>query len=250
LHLARRTPDQAAGDRNVEWPGSAGGYPPAPPQIRTSRFPAYGSSGDGGARPWACGGMTGTSRWVSGYPGLFPAHTPSPDSSLPYSQAPAVSVRLLSLGTMKRLRLPNFSHRSPFAGLSGDTLVDSAVSLPAIPESKRPGQGVVLSGSPIAGLCSKDVFGSPMFPGNPIVLLPCSTTPAGPRRLAFTALRCCPRFSNNEGSSDAVDFGALSHGFGTGCLRFLPPSLATRQNSLPGVANLSGWDCSLPTEFR
>jgi len=33
-------------------------------------------------------------------------------------------------------------------------------------------------------------------------------------------------------------FEAPSHGFGTGCLRFVPPLLTTTQNSLPGVANL------------
>jgi len=43
-----------------------------------------------------------------------------------------------------------------------------------------------------------------MFPGNPSVLLSCSPTPAGLRRLAFTALGCCPRLSNNEDSSDAL----------------------------------------------
>ena len=47
-------------------------------------------------------------------PRLSPDYHPSPDSSLPYSQAPAVSVRLISYGTMKLLRLPNFSRRLPF----------------------------------------------------------------------------------------------------------------------------------------
>ena len=46
-----------------------------------------------------------------------------------------------------------------------------------------------------------------------------------------------------------VSFGAQSHGFGTGCLRFVPSLLTTTQDSLPGVANLSGWDYSSPTEF-
>ena len=46
-----------------------------------------------------------------------------------------------------------------------------------------------------------------------------------------------------------INFGAQSHGFGTGCLRFVPSSLMTTQDSLPGVANLSGWDSILPTEF-
>jgi len=88
-----------------------------------------------------------------------------------------------------------------------------------------------------------------MFPGNPTVLLPCSATPAGPPRLAFTALWCCPRLLNNEGSNEVINFGAQSHGFGTGCLRFVPPLLTTTQDSLPGVANLSGWEYSSPTEF-
>jgi hypothetical protein len=35
-------------------PGSAGGYPPAPPQTRTSGFPAYGSLSHGFAAPAEC----------------------------------------------------------------------------------------------------------------------------------------------------------------------------------------------------
>jgi len=88
-----------------------------------------------------------------------------------------------------------------------------------------------------------------MFPGNPNVLLPCSATPAGPWRLAFTALWCCPRLSNNEGSNDVVDFGAQITRLRHWLLRFVPPFLTTTQDSLPGVANLSGWDYSSPTEF-
>ena len=95
----------------------------------------------------------------------------------------------------------------------------------------------------------KEGFGSPKFPGNPSVLLPCSQTPVGPRRLASAALRCCPRYQDDEDPSDMISFGAQSHGFGTDCLRFVPSSLMTTQDLLPGVANLSGWDFSLPTEF-
>jgi hypothetical protein len=99
-------------------PGSAGGYPPAPPQTRTHRFPAYyvarhithtvlpmmvalDRGRDGACRLRAFR--------VSVYPGPRPDSIPSPGSSLPYSQAPAVSVRLLSTGTMKLLRLPSVS---------------------------------------------------------------------------------------------------------------------------------------------
>ena len=43
-----------------------------------------------------------------------------------------------------------------------------------------------------------------------------------------------PSHWDEEGLSDIAAFGALSHGLSTGCLRFVPPSLATTQNSLPG----------------
>ena len=41
-------------------------------------------------------------------------------------------------------------------------------------------------------------------------------------------------------------FEALGHGFSTGGLHFVPPSRATTQNSLPGVASLSrvGFKCT------
>ncbi len=73
-------------------------------------------------------------------------------------------------GRMKLLRLPIFSPRPSLLGLGGDTL-----------------------GVP------KDDVGSPKFPENPIVPLPCSRTPAEPRCLAFTALRCCPPTIGPEG---------------------------------------------------
>jgi hypothetical protein len=55
--------------------------------------------------------------------------------------------------------------------------------------------------------------------GTPIVLLPCSSTPAGPTRLAVAANRHGPRCVHREGSCVRT-FEAQSHGFGTGCLRF------------------------------
>ena len=134
-----------------------------------------------------------------------PAPSHHQDSSLPYSQAPAVSVRLLCFGTMKLLRLPIFSHRPSCVGLDGDTLA-----------------------------AAKDDVGSPKFPENPIVPVPCSQTPAEPRRLAFAAPQCCPSHADQKGLDNIAAFGALSHGLGTGCLRFVPPLLATTQNSLPG----------------
>ena len=50
--------------------------------------------------------------------------------------------------------------------------------------------------------------------GTPIVLLPCSPTPAGPTHQAITMRRCGPRSVHHEGSCIRT-FEAQSHGFGT-----------------------------------
>ena len=55
--------------------------------------------------------------------------------------------------------------------------------------------------------------------GTPIVLLPCSPTPAGPTHQAIAMRRRGPRCVHDEGSRIRT-FEAQSHGFGTGCLRF------------------------------
>src|SRR5208337_4505045 len=55
--------------------------------------------------------------------------------------------------------------------------------------------------------------------GTPIVLLPCSPTPAGPTHLAMAMRQRGPRGVHDEGSRIRT-FEAQSHGFGTGCLCF------------------------------
>src|SRR4051812_16317579 len=49
----------------------------------------------------------------------------------------------------------------------------------------------------------------------------------------MAASRCCPRLYDGEGSNDEVPFGIRPHGFWTGPLRFVPPSLTTTQGWLP-----------------
>lgn len=112
--------------------------------------------------------------------------------------------------------------------------VAPAVSFHSVGKPGRRGQDVGGPVHPFPVFIPKDAHGSPMFPGNPSVPVPCSPTPAGPRPLAATGLRCCPRRSDYEGSSNDHDFEAHSHGLSTGCLRFVPPLLTTTQNSLPG----------------
>jgi hypothetical protein len=89
----------------------------------------------------------------------------------------------------------------------------------------------------------------PSSQGTPLclcpVLRPRSDLHASPqRRLGTTPANLTTKAPTN------ITFGAQSHGFSTGCLRFVPSSRTTTQNSLPGVASLSGWDFSLPTEFQ
>ena len=68
------------------------------------------------------------------------------------------------------------------------------------PGSPRPARlGVINRCHPLPVLSPQGTCGSPKFPENPIVPLPCSRTPAEPRCLAFTALRCCPPIREPEG---------------------------------------------------
>jgi hypothetical protein len=158
---------------------------------------------------------------VSEYPTRDPAPSHHQDSSLPYSQAPAVSVRLVSTGTMKLLRLPILSPRPPFVGLGGDTLASA-----------------------------KDDVGSPKFPENPSVPMPCSRTPAEPRCLAFAALRCCPPTTEPGGPRRPGGFRCSitrpQHWLFT-----LRAAIADDDAKLAsgGWPLFPGWDSSLPTEF-
>jgi hypothetical protein len=68
-------------------------------------------------------------------------------------------------------------------------------------------------------------------PGQPWCLCPALATPADPTHQAIAMRRCGPRYVQNEGVRDK-SFEALSHGFGTRCLRFAgwvtPPPRKTR----------------------
>ena len=92
----------------TDFPGRAGGCPPAPPQSRTSPIKAYGSSGGTASLhsrryPWGLVHRHSDLR-VSG---LLPPHGSVCPRPLP-SLLPGFLglVRRLSIGTMKRLRLP------------------------------------------------------------------------------------------------------------------------------------------------
>ena len=152
-------------------------------------------------------------------------------------------------GTMNSLRLPRRFSRPSLYRSCRDTLRWLPLVCSAL--AGKPGQvqpGCCSTGSSCPVLCLKDVCGSLMFPGNPIVPMPCSQTPAGPLRFAISALRCCPRCSDCEGSNHII-ISRLNH---TACALAVYASCRhhwrLRKTRFRGWLTFSGWDC-LPTEF-
>jgi hypothetical protein len=75
------------------------------------------------------------------------------------------------------------------------------------PGSPRPARLAVINRfHPIPVFGPQGTCGSPKFPENPSVPMPCSRTPAEPWCLAFAAPRCAPRQRNAEGLSDHERF--------------------------------------------
>jgi len=173
-------------------PGRADGCPPAPPQTRTSGFPAYGSSGCDVALLFADVPLTWSP--ITEYRPCFPSTIPQPCVPLPYSPAPGAS------------RSPSFLRyyepaKTPLR-LSGHSVCDVAADTLGWLSSFAPCGGIVrhrkarmlLSRShPFRRLSPRTLSGLPCSLGTPV----CSCRALRPRSdlgaWLFTALRCCPR---------------------------------------------------------
>jgi hypothetical protein len=83
----------------------------------------------------------------------------------------------------------------------GDTRPCACVRL-SLAARRRPGAWSFRVWQLHASLCGRGNSGFLRFLGNPNVLMPCSWTPAGPRRQAIRRLRHGPRCSDDEGSHD------------------------------------------------
>ena len=87
----------------------------------------------------------------------------------------------------------------------------------------------------------KETGGPPIFPPNPNSALPYSPTPGGRScqtgRLygIYSARPYRPRYYKHEDSTNHISFEALSYGFTDRCLRFVPASRLTTQDSLAVV---------------
>jgi len=138
---------------------------------------------------------------------------------------------------MRRLRLPQFPAR-PSASSSvgpGGLWLTSLLRSPR-PGSPRPARlGVINRFHPLSGLWSTRDLRLSQVPREPhcaYALLLDSGRALVPSLHGTSVLP--PVNGTRRAPTTTRDFGALSHGLSTGCLRFVPPSLATTQNSLPG----------------
>jgi len=127
-----------------------------------------------------------------------------PSAGSPRSGSPASSV-LLDTPTPHR--------PSPLASFPslGGTALAPRVSLPDGPGRLPSGAWVLVSGPP-TGVLKAGTMRPPRFLGHPKASAPCSPTPAGPLRQAITALRCCRRMTDSDGSRVHLAFEAQSHG--------------------------------------
>jgi len=112
-------------------------------------------------------------------------------------------------------------------------------------------QGVVNRCHPLLPVFRpKDAFGSPKFPANPLCLCHALRPRPGLHARLLRRVGVALARQNVEGPRNYMSFEAQSHSSDTGCLRFVPPSRTTTQNSLPVVSQPCRVGFSMPTEFE
>jgi len=107
---------------------------------------------------------------------------------------------------------------------------------------------VLFTGVTRSGLCSPGPTALPSSLRTPpafAMLL----DPDGPSRQVIYGARAWPRRLLLPGQPSVMTFEALSHGFSRRCLRFVPSSRTTTQNSLPVADQPFRVGFSMPTEF-
>ena len=210
---------------------------PAPPQTRTSRFPAYGSSSGRKATVTTSAGSVDEAYRLcvlASFPRrCFHQAVPFPTPRLPRFGSPAFHWYYETAKTPARISGHSVRHVAP------NTLVGFAHSLLAAREARCDQARMFFDRFILPGIWYQGrvrVSQVPREPHYTFALLSDPGRTSAP--CLFAALRCCPRELHNEGSSNKYPFETQSHGFGIRCLRFVPPFRVTTQDSLPGVANL------------
>jgi hypothetical protein len=154
------------------------------------------------------------------------------DSSLPYSRAlpgrhfPAFMRYYEGAKTAWPPSRPLVVHSRP------DTSVDPACLLAAASESPRLRRDVVQPVASYVRRISEELPNSPMFTGNPLAPLPCSFRSRSGLNARSYGVSILPPLLRYEGPNVQPVIGIQSHGFNARCLRFMPPSRTTMQDSL------------------
>lgn len=167
---------------------------------------------------------------------VFPMNdSVSPTAAFPTRGLCRVGISPLSIGTMKRLR-PPAPYPDRLSHAPDGAFPKTAFFLLAVAGSRHHCARTLLS---------RFVPASGAFLGKTAWDLPCSLIvllclcpvlrPRPARRLSvhLPRRRCCPPYYEWEDAGQSSLFGALSHGFGTRCVRFVPASRRTTQHSLP-----------------
>ena len=152
---------------------------------------------------------------------------------------------------MRQLRLPGASCVTPFVALRRNTSGRFPAFARRRGEIATPTPGCCLTGLTLflPVLCPKDAFGSPKFPANPSCICPVLRLRPGLHARLSRRFGVVPRTARRRRPQRLSSFEAQSHGFCTGCLRFVPSSRTTTQNSLPVVSQPFRVGFLIPTEF-
>ena len=94
--------------------------------------------------------------------------------------------------------------------------------------------------------CPKDAFGSPKFPVNPFDLCHVLRPRSVPGARSSSGARTSSPSLKQRRPRRIMSFVARSPGFSHRCLRFVPSSRTTTQNSLPVADQPSGWAFPCP----
>ena len=230
-------------------PGRAGAYAPAPPRTRTSPIKAYGSSSDATLNRGRGAGITGTSRRVSEYPACLLPTPHHQDSSLPYSQAPAVSVRLLSGGTMELLRRPRAHPALCLSGIAPRALGLTPHLRSPGGEVRHPGARVLFTGpTPLRSLVPR-TRGPPKFPANPSCICPALRPRSGLHARRLRRFGVVPAQPDGEDPGETL-ISWLNHtAFALAVYASCRPHGRLRKTRFRRFARPFRVSLSMPTEF-
>ena len=184
---------------------------------------------------------------ITVYHSCFSTTGPFPDRPLPYSQAPSGCVRLLSIGTMRQLRLPCSSCVTPFVTLPRNTSVDFQLSLVRAGEIATRSPGCCLPVSPsVPAFGPKDAFGSPKFPANPSCICPALRPRPGLHARRLRRFGFAPVSKTTKAPTTTALSELNPTAFALAVYASCRPLGRRRKTRFRWLANLSGWAFSYP----